>query len=348
MVAYKARIGDADPYITGRSLERQLATRDVLYIPVHIRHHWVLMLLKSDGAKIHAHVYDSAPSTVVMNDVCNLCAAMKLPRPRFHSVWQQVKGSNQCGLFVIFAVFMLTKNGHVPIEADEPTRIDLHKWRRILMLRTIQDSFDSTIEQELLQVAPLQHENSTVATPRNDGFCHTRGGEQHTRWSHNPYAVDVLHEFSPPPYYGPHWHVSEPRRSNVRGEVALTRQVPTQAPHARTVAHAPREQATVATRPISPTVTSDTTQSGVQPRQLVASPRSSPTAPFGETSPTAKLSAPHSKPESQAKEPEQEKEQKRVVNDDASENVTAQDQLCTTVEVKPYGVLGTGGISERS
>ena len=73
-----------------------------IYMPVHIRHHWLLVVVKVTGGNWILEVYDSAASVVTRVTLAPLLLEL-FPRAQitFCPSPRQRRGSNECGLFVV-------------------------------------------------------------------------------------------------------------------------------------------------------------------------------------------------------------------------------------------------------
>ena len=83
-----------------------------VFVPLFVRHHWVALDIFVPDAR--AVLYDSAPSTLVHQDIVAVFARA-LPEMRFvcGSSPQQLRGSDDCGLYMTLAFFVLAKNWNV-------------------------------------------------------------------------------------------------------------------------------------------------------------------------------------------------------------------------------------------
>ena len=81
------------------AVSRALRIAGVAYVPLHLRKHWVLAIT-TDGRLFKIH--DSAPSLIVKKDITRL---LRIAWPGSVAVFvdgpTQMRGSNECGLFVV-------------------------------------------------------------------------------------------------------------------------------------------------------------------------------------------------------------------------------------------------------
>ena len=86
-------------------------TAGPVWFVIWIRHHWILAELH-DG--IYLHIYDSARSQLVSQDVARLAMLLRLPVPVFRIVPQQHAASEECGVFVYVYMMMRRKGREIP------------------------------------------------------------------------------------------------------------------------------------------------------------------------------------------------------------------------------------------
>jgi hypothetical protein len=78
------------------------APREAVLLPFLTRGHWLLLALREYGLpSARVEVLDSAPSHPVARDVARVVRLLGLPPPVHLSLPQQVRNSNDCGVFVI-------------------------------------------------------------------------------------------------------------------------------------------------------------------------------------------------------------------------------------------------------
>ena len=117
-----------------------------VFIPLHIRHHWVLMVgtLKEDRS-ILATIYDSAPSTVVKRDIVKILTGL-VSEFKFQHSMQQHRSSNECGVFLIANVCRLYHN--LPASTPPlPRRASLCHVRERLIHGRFQEAFDIILDR---------------------------------------------------------------------------------------------------------------------------------------------------------------------------------------------------------
>ncbi|CUE72298.1 TATE DNA transposon, putative, partial [Bodo saltans] len=79
---------------------------------VHFRHHWVTIVI--DATTREAQVWDSAPSPMVTRDLTRAATKLGWTRVEMKKSPRQARGSQECGLFAVAAVLLLTHVGYVP------------------------------------------------------------------------------------------------------------------------------------------------------------------------------------------------------------------------------------------
>ena len=169
------RIGTTRTCDFADKLRSILKKRNKILVPVHVRHHWILISLTNDthGGPIHGDVYDSAPSCPVRRDVTRLMNQLRYQLGPVTLDWVhsplQRSGTNECGLFVIC-------NALAEIEG-------LTAWRAVVRpsLHTLRSY--RTPAQFLRWLAMLEPITTPNAAGANDVL---------KRYSHNPYAATVL------------------------------------------------------------------------------------------------------------------------------------------------------------
>jgi hypothetical protein len=78
------------------------------FVPMHLRHHWILLEVRGDGGHLHGDVFDSAPSAVVRKDVQKWLKGI-LQEVRFIPSMRQKRSSNECGIFVLANTIRLSR-----------------------------------------------------------------------------------------------------------------------------------------------------------------------------------------------------------------------------------------------
>ena len=97
---YDFRVGKLEEAEFSKRIRKKVTEEGQCAIVVHLRHHWLLAVIQDGITKI----FDSAPSFPVRKDLTRITEALKwrldfVPGPR------QTRGSNECGIFVIFNLF---------------------------------------------------------------------------------------------------------------------------------------------------------------------------------------------------------------------------------------------------
>ena len=125
-------------------------------MPVHVRHHWVMAILRRVDTTIpEMIVFDSAPSPITRSDVRKLARALEIP-VEFHSPLRQREGSNECGLFaVLYALVACASLSRLLEYANSGcfVTLDLGLWRAYLEGR-MHDLRESDLAH-LLELVPL-------------------------------------------------------------------------------------------------------------------------------------------------------------------------------------------------
>ncbi len=97
--------------------------------PIHVRHHWCLgIYYPSENRFI---VVDSAPNACSRQDILRLLPSLKLPSPSFTTWGQQLRNSNECGLFTARAAILAAALPEKIICDIEPytEHVSLKHWR---------------------------------------------------------------------------------------------------------------------------------------------------------------------------------------------------------------------------
>ncbi len=136
----------------------------------HTHHHWLLLHFVDDTL----HVYDSAQSVPVYHAVRTLASRLHLGKPVIHHCPQQIRGSNECGLFTIVHGLMITANLPVP------------RTRKAFSLAHLRAAFpcaDSMLKlaQDTFRAATADTTRTPPPPPRS------------TRWRHSPYGAGPTH-----------------------------------------------------------------------------------------------------------------------------------------------------------
>jgi hypothetical protein len=97
MVFYNYRRGGMTAGEFAGVMRKGVREHGSLFVPIHIRHHWVLLVVREEGG-LRGEVYDSAPSYIVRKDITKLLSMVSL---EFRSGMRQLRGSNECGIFVL-------------------------------------------------------------------------------------------------------------------------------------------------------------------------------------------------------------------------------------------------------
>ena len=93
MVFYNYRRGGMTAGEFGRVLRKGVREHGKLFVPLHIRHHWVLLVVREEG-NLRGEIYDSAPSYIVQKDITKLLSMVSL---EFRVGMRQLRRSNECG-----------------------------------------------------------------------------------------------------------------------------------------------------------------------------------------------------------------------------------------------------------
>ena len=97
-----------------RTINGLLVKFDCVFLPVHLRHHWLLCCVSWEENSYVCRIYDSAPSPVVKRDLHKWLPLLFAPlsvRFMFCPSPRQTRGSNECGLFLCCNIAAIhTKN----------------------------------------------------------------------------------------------------------------------------------------------------------------------------------------------------------------------------------------------
>ena len=121
---FHLRQGTVDSDHVRRKINTALENKNEVHFVAHFRHHWVTMrfFVRPSADDVNQpsdirgiEVFDSAPSPMVSRDICRLCIAFDWPAPVFVPSPRQERGSDECGLFALAAVFLLRTGCSLPI-----------------------------------------------------------------------------------------------------------------------------------------------------------------------------------------------------------------------------------------
>lgn len=155
-----------------RHIEQVTAKHGWAMAPFHVAHHWATALFTASPAgDLATLVLDSAPSRLTRPEFIGVIESMGLPPPRVQSHARQPRGSNECGVHVVWIAAM-QRNGsprpYVPDHADsheKPT--SLASVRRLLTAAPGGvGSGIGPIVQDILRAAPPPRD---VGTPGPSG-----------------------------------------------------------------------------------------------------------------------------------------------------------------------------------
>eukprot|EP00760_Papus_ankaliazontas_P016569 PhM_4_TR16809/c0_g2_i5/m.52216 len=89
------------------SITEKLTNSSNVLLPLHVRHHWTTAIVDLDQGSLRTRVYDSAPSPITKRDIIKVCSLMGLRNVSIICVARQPRGSNECGLHVLFFAMWL-------------------------------------------------------------------------------------------------------------------------------------------------------------------------------------------------------------------------------------------------
>lgn len=111
---FRYRNGKLSRHALRRSLEKATRAKENCLVIVHVKYHWVLMQIQRVGDTKRIFVYDSGRSEVVEKHMARDCAAVGLPPPVFVACPQQIRNSNECGLFAACFAIALSNGWLIP------------------------------------------------------------------------------------------------------------------------------------------------------------------------------------------------------------------------------------------
>ncbi|EPY15268.1 hypothetical protein STCU_12177 [Strigomonas culicis] len=98
-----------------------------IYFPIFVRHHWVAGIFRplkgEEGRKVNLHLYDSAPSHYVRQDIVRQFGKYQFIRFIWGKWPRQRRGSEDCGLYMTTA--FITDYLRLPHDAISETRIQM-------------------------------------------------------------------------------------------------------------------------------------------------------------------------------------------------------------------------------
>ena len=101
---YSFRTGNLSADALATCINNTLTTYGRVFLPIHIRHHWMSAIMRrTPDLRLTVQVVDSAPSPFTAREVRSLLATvLGTTTPIiFTSFGRQIRGSNECGLFVL-------------------------------------------------------------------------------------------------------------------------------------------------------------------------------------------------------------------------------------------------------
>ena len=114
-----------------RMIDTKLITHGKAIAPLHIRHHWVLLVCsRSSTQDLLGRIYDSAPSHAVRSDIKKILAP--LMHLAFEVTPRQLRFSNECGVFAVCNALRI--HSSLPVSTPPlPTTISLSHARSLLL-----------------------------------------------------------------------------------------------------------------------------------------------------------------------------------------------------------------------
>lgn len=147
------------------------------FAPVHVRHHWVLAVMKIENKNVlQTKIFDSAPSCIVKKDIEKMWKSLGLPHPAFAICPRQARGTNECGLFAIVNALAVHTGCEGWFQKGIVSLADMRNpesdWIGYLKRYTMEGSAESV-------------EKDTTKKP--EGSVES-GPQTKARWSHQPYG----------------------------------------------------------------------------------------------------------------------------------------------------------------
>ena len=105
---YKFRLGKISQEEFYSKIKEGLEAHGIIYMPLHIRYHWILMIVRQAEGGVCGEIFDSAPSKLVIKEVKKILRDT-VPNLTFRPTMRQHRGSNECGIFVIANTFRHVK-----------------------------------------------------------------------------------------------------------------------------------------------------------------------------------------------------------------------------------------------
>lgn len=131
-------------------LEEGVESHGRLYVPLHIRYHWILLVVSGKKAGLRGVVWDSAPSVVVKRDVTKYLKTA-IQQITFERGMKQLRASNECGLFVIMNAIRLSQGLEVRVP-PMPTVAKLAALRPLLAKGEFDRAVDLITGGEILLI----------------------------------------------------------------------------------------------------------------------------------------------------------------------------------------------------
>jgi hypothetical protein len=130
---YELRQRNAAAISRADALHKRLETCGWLFLPAHIRHHWCTAIIVKEAHGVTVHIYDSAPSIIVRNELTALFASMGFVNTTYACHARQPRCSNDCGLHVIWLACLQDARARSPRLLDAMQKEQAKRARTLVL-----------------------------------------------------------------------------------------------------------------------------------------------------------------------------------------------------------------------
>ena len=175
---YNVRVGGADPLALARLIRERVAKRGWALAPFHVAHHWATAFFYNDkGGPLKCRVYDSAPSQHTREEFEAIIDKMGIARPEVVTHRKQPRGSNECGVHVVWLAALQSNLAPAPFlpDAEQPGHervASLAQVRRILREVGLR-GMTRTVAGRVVDAAPVLSGATALVSAARDGDAAT-------------------------------------------------------------------------------------------------------------------------------------------------------------------------------
>lgn len=114
---YNIRIGADGPNGPAKLaalIRERVASRGWVFAPFHVAHHWATAIFYGGRDRLRTRVYDSAPSPKTQSAFVRVIRSLGFDEPEIVSHGKQPRGSNECGVHVVWLAAMQDNDSPTP------------------------------------------------------------------------------------------------------------------------------------------------------------------------------------------------------------------------------------------